>query len=340
MKLLTELKDINGCSFRPMGTIFRKTYTLMGVPSCISEELLIQDDMVLEATRMTKRNNTKLANLTDMVKLVLTGKEQSARFTQRYGSFRMRPFVKGPQQCFNCQKYGHHARTCRSEIHICRYCAGTHHSHQCKDNKHRTLKCANYGHEHATTSRLCPKGMDAEKKANTAPASQRTTHTQDSKNSAIIPLANAWATFAVQEVEKRSLSCQPSIPITTPTTIEQPMEVSTKQSKPTAKNSIPKTMQNRKSEPEKVGPALQQTTNAWTEPSMKEFPVATSANRTERFLSENHCQPISKPHKQNQQTEEQMDEVLEKYTLHSPVQHLYSGVFLSGTLVKYMHLRE
>ena len=48
-------------------------------------------------------------------------------------------------------------------------------------------------------------------------------------------------------------------------------------------------MQNRKSEPAKVVPASQQTTNAWTNPfvpSMK-FPVATSANRTKRSLSAN-----------------------------------------------------
>ena len=52
-KLLTEVKDLKGkqCSFRPMDTMFRKTYILMEVPSCITEELLLQDDMVLEAYR-------------------------------------------------------------------------------------------------------------------------------------------------------------------------------------------------------------------------------------------------------------------------------------------------
>ena len=36
---------------------------------------------------------------------------------------------------------------------------------------------------------------------------------------------------------------------------------------------------------------------------MKEFPVATSANRTKQSLSANQCQPISKPQTQHQQTE-------------------------------------
>ena len=77
-------------------------------------------------------------------------------------------------------------------------------------------------------------------------------------------------------------------------------------------------MQNRKSEKENVLPALQQTTNAWTKPfvtSMKDCPVATSANRTKRSLSANQCQSISKPQTQHQQTEEDhMDDVLE--TIH------------------------
>ena len=179
---------------------------------------------------MTKWNNsTKLANHTDMVKVVLTGKEQPARFTKGHWCFRMRPFVKGPQQCFNCLRFGHHARTCRSEIQTCRYCAGRHHSHKCKDNKQLTLKCANCGQEHATTSRLCPKRIEADKKAKTAPASQRTTQKQDSRKPDPIPLANAWATLIVQEVENGPFM-QTINSITKPTTIKQTMEVSTNQS--------------------------------------------------------------------------------------------------------------
>ena len=65
-------------------------------------------------------------------------------------------------------------------------------------------------------------------------------------------------------------------------------------------------------------PPPQQTTNAWTKPfvpSMRDVPVATSANRTKRSRSANQCQPISKPQTQHQQTEEeQLDDVLE--TMH------------------------
>ena len=41
-------------------------------------------------------------------------KQHPVRFTRGYGSLRMRPFVREPLQCFNCQKFGHQARTCRS----------------------------------------------------------------------------------------------------------------------------------------------------------------------------------------------------------------------------------
>ena len=178
---------------------------LMRVSSCITEELLIQDDMVLEATRMTKWNSkTKLANHTDMVKVNLTGKIYQGEW-----SFRMRPLVKESQQCINCQRLVHHARTCRSEIHPCRYCTGRHHFYQSNDNKQLTLKCANFGKEHSTTSRLCPKRLEAEKKAETAPTSQRSTQKQDGMKPAPIQLANTWVTLTVQEVEKRPFLCNP-----------------------------------------------------------------------------------------------------------------------------------
>ena len=73
--------------------------------------------------------------------------------------------------------------------------------------------------------------------------------------------------------------------------------------------------------PAKVRNVPQQRTNAWTKPfvpSMQEFLVATSANRTKRSFSGpsgNQFQPVSKLRTQHQQNEEeQMDDVLE--TIH------------------------
>ena len=288
--LLTDLKNINGkeCSFRPLGNQAKKAYILMGVPTCVTEELLLQDKEVLKAFRMTKWNTEKQqAEPTNLVKIVPVGKQHPIRFTRGNGSLRLRPFVSRPLQCFNCQKFGHQARTCRSEVQTCRYCPGSHASAQCKDNETRTLKCVNCGQGHAATSRLCSKKLEAESKVKTA--HKVSTTKQVNRIPAPIPLKNAWTSLTIQEVGK-----QPSTHQTT--TIGEPMEVSTKprqsvrNSKPldvsakpkhTVRNSKP--FQNRKPEPVKAVAAPQQAINAWTRPlvpSMMEFPVAMSANRS------------------------------------------------------------
>ena len=76
-KLLMEVKSINGkeCSFQPAETTFRKIYIMMGVPSCITEELLLQDEEVLEASGMTKWMKTQTTTPTDIMKVVLSGKQ-------------------------------------------------------------------------------------------------------------------------------------------------------------------------------------------------------------------------------------------------------------------------
>ena len=221
-------------------------------------------------------------------------------------------------QCFNCQKFGHQAITCRSEVQTCRYCAGRHASAHCRDNETRTQKCVNCGQGHAATSRLCPKKLEAVSKVK--PAHKVSTTKQVNRILAPIPLKNAWTSLTIQEVGK-----QPSTQQTT--TIGEPMEVSTKprqsvrNSKPmevsatpnhTVRNSKP--FQNRKPEPVKVVAAPQQATNAWTiplVPSMMEFPVAMSANRSISRPLAKQDPPVGKLQAIRQGNEEQMDDVLE-----------------------------
>ena len=97
--LLAGLRTLNGktCTFLPLKLGTRRTYILMRVPRCITAKLLLQDEQVQDAERMTRWDPVaKLAVPTDMVKVVLSGKQHPARFSRGDGSYRMRPFVKAP----------------------------------------------------------------------------------------------------------------------------------------------------------------------------------------------------------------------------------------------------
>ena len=159
--LLAGLRSLNGktCAFLPLESGTRRTFILMGVPKCITEKLLLQDEQVLDAERMTRWDaSAKVAAPTDMVKVVLSGKQHPARFTRGYGSYRMRPFVKAPQQCFNCQRFGHMARTCWRETQTCRYCAGSHPSNQCKGDSQVTSSAPTAAMDTQPPTRRVPKG--------------------------------------------------------------------------------------------------------------------------------------------------------------------------------------
>ena len=168
----------------------------MGVPRCITAKLLLQDEQVLDAKRMTRCDSaTKLAVPTDMVKVVLSGKQHPARFSRGYGSYRMRPFVKAPQQCFTCQRFGHMARTCWGETQTCRYCAGSHPSSQCKGESQVTFKCVNCGEGHATTSKACPNRLTLVYKSKVAQKKVERPQTT------VPPTRNAWTKKFVPTME-------------------------------------------------------------------------------------------------------------------------------------------
>ena len=143
--------------------------------------------------------------------------------------------------------------------------------------------------------------MEADKNAKTEPAP--------------IPLANAWAILTLQEVEKRPFSYQPSIPITTPATVKQTMEVSTKPSKPTARHT--KNHAKQKVRTSKGG--TRPTTNhQCMDKAVRiineriSYSYVSEQDKTVLFIQ---SMPTSKPQTQHQQTEEeQMDDALE--TIH------------------------
>jgi len=63
------------------------------------------------------------------------------------------PYIPNPLRCFNCQKYGHSSRACKSTA-LCVHCVKSgHESAQCKNHQ----KCINCKGDHSASSRECPK---------------------------------------------------------------------------------------------------------------------------------------------------------------------------------------
>jgi len=66
-------------------------------------------------------------------------------------------FKPRPDQCFNCQKFGHSYANCSSPKPVCLRCAGDHkHSDCTKDRTKGPFKCANCNGNHAAVDKACP----------------------------------------------------------------------------------------------------------------------------------------------------------------------------------------
>ena len=115
-KLLMEVKSINGkeCSFQPAETTFRKTYIMYNGRTAITRR---GGTRGLQNHKMDE-GETDDHNDGHMMKVVLSGKQHPPppRFIRGYGSYRLRPYIREPRQCFNFKNFGHADRTCRSYV--------------------------------------------------------------------------------------------------------------------------------------------------------------------------------------------------------------------------------
>ena len=66
--------------------------------------------------------------------------------------YRADSWIRGPVQCFNCEKYGHIASVCRQNR-CCVNCSGT---HEADRNCGKEAKCANCSGNHRSSDRSCP----------------------------------------------------------------------------------------------------------------------------------------------------------------------------------------
>ena len=59
------------------------------------------------------------------------------------------------QQCWNCQSFGHSAKTCRSKT-KCVICGESHHHKGCPNREKKQPKCANCKGPHVASYKGCP----------------------------------------------------------------------------------------------------------------------------------------------------------------------------------------
>ena len=71
-----------------------------------------------------------------------------------YQRFAVRPYIGKPWQCYNCQKFGHNARDCRSKVH-CVVCSGSHAVKLSPIKSKESVKCTNCGGNHTASYGGC-----------------------------------------------------------------------------------------------------------------------------------------------------------------------------------------
>ena len=87
-----------------------------------------------------------------------------------YKSYKVKLFAQKTQQCFKCQRYGHHSSNCKGHDR-CRKCGKNYKTSDCENG---TLKCVNCKGSHASSSKECP-WYEKTKQANKVMAAQKMT---------------------------------------------------------------------------------------------------------------------------------------------------------------------
>ena len=90
---------------------------------------------------------------TNTVILTFASPQPPKHITAGYLRVPVEPYIPNPLRCFNCQKYGHSSRACKSTA-LCMHCGESgHEAAHCKNQK----KCVNCKGDHSASSRECPK---------------------------------------------------------------------------------------------------------------------------------------------------------------------------------------
>ena len=162
IKELTSVKKIGDwdVSCFIAGSISRK----IGVISPVSPSEDLQDikelalvkeghGKIVHIERLKKRSGNNSWEDSTSLKCIFEADKLPIAITIAHSYYRVRPYVEEPRRCYNCQRFGHMAGSCRSST-KCRICGENHKQELC--NKPPKLsKCANCGGGHVANSRDC-----------------------------------------------------------------------------------------------------------------------------------------------------------------------------------------
>lgn len=70
----------------------------------------------------------------------------------------IKPFIPLPIRCDNCQKYGHHKKSCKSRKPTCSHCGDSHKYDSCQSRiRGEQAQCCNCGGGHSSAYKQCPR---------------------------------------------------------------------------------------------------------------------------------------------------------------------------------------
>ena len=143
-----------------------KTLVVKGVPTEVSEKdfkefLDLNKIIYAKAERLTSKKDGRVLQ---MFKLEIKDEaEAEALISQNLTCHTTRIIYKveefrspvSVQQCWNCQSFGHSAKTCRSKT-KCVICGKSHHHKGCPNREKKQPKCANCKGPHVASYKGCP----------------------------------------------------------------------------------------------------------------------------------------------------------------------------------------
>lgn len=116
------------------------------------------DRKVMEVRRMKKRIIDKEGKdalvKRQMIIVSFLGSTLPTKLRINGVIFPVEPYVYPVVQCLKCMRYGHTVTLCRSQVEVCRKCAGSHDSKQCTETIDYCIFCKN--NDHMSTSKNCP----------------------------------------------------------------------------------------------------------------------------------------------------------------------------------------